>query len=214
MIDVADHLREHSVLAILRGVPASELAKLGLAIVDGGVRSLEVTFTDADAGDKIRLLRDELPDGVQVGAGTVTTRARAEQARAAGASFLVTPHVAAEVNAFARDHALPVLCGATTPSEIAQALEQGCTFVKLFPAGPLGASYLRALMGPYPGLEVFAVGGVASANARAFLEAGAIGLGIGGGLTSPGGSAAGLAAVSRQARELVGIVTTFRAEPA
>jgi 2-dehydro-3-deoxyphosphogluconate aldolase / (4S)-4-hydroxy-2-oxoglutarate aldolase len=144
----------------------------------------------------------------------VTTRERAEQARAAGASFLVTPHVAAEVNAFARDHALPVLCGVTTPSEIAQALEQGCPFVKLFPAGPLGASYLRALTGPYPGLEVFAVGGVASANARAFLEAGAIGLGIGGALTSSGGSAAGLAAVSRAARELVGIMTTFRAEHA
>ncbi len=48
------------------------------------------------------------------------------------------------MNAFAREHALPVLCGATTASEIVQAREQGAAFIKLFPAGPLGPAYLRA----------------------------------------------------------------------
>ena len=215
MTDVVAHLRAHPVLAIMRGVPAEHVVVLGHALRAGGVRSLEVAFTDADASDKIAALVADFGDGdgnadVVVGAGTVTTPERADAARAAGARFLVTPHVAPAVNAFAREHALPVLCGATTASEIAQAREQGAAFIKLFPAGPLGPDYLRALLGPYPDLEVFAVGGIGAANAAAFLEAGAIGLGVGGALTSRDWTDPDLAAVTALAGELVGIVTPAR----
>ncbi len=215
MTDVVAHLRTHPVLAIMRGVPAEHVTALGRALLTGGVRSLEVAFTDGDASDKIATLVAEFADGtgdadVAVGAGTVTTRERAEAAHAAGATFLVTPHVAASVNAFAREHALPVLCGATTAGEIAQALEQGAAFIKLFPAGPLGPGYLRALLGPYPDLEAFAVGGIGATNARAFLEAGAIGLGVGGALTSLDWAAPDLDAVTALARELVELVAITR----
>lgn len=210
MTDVVAHLRAHPVLAIMRGVPAEHVTALGRALLAGGVRSLEVAFTDEDASDKIAALIDALGEHVVVGAGTVTTPARAEAARVAGATFLVTPHVAPAVNAFAREHALPVLCGATTASEIVQAREQGAALIKLFPAGPLGPSYLRALLGPYPDLEVFAVGGIGAANAAAFLEAGAIGVGVGGALTSRDWVAPDFAAVTALARALVGVVTTVR----
>ena len=215
MTDVVAHLRAHPVLAIMRGVPADHVTALGRALLAGGVRSLEVAFTDEDARDKIAALVAEFADDagsadVVVGAGTVTTPERAEAARAAGAAFLVTPHVAPGVNAFAREHALPVLCGAATPSEIAQAREQGAAFIKLFPAGPLGPAYLRALLGPYPDLEVFAVGGIGAANAAAFLEAGALGLGVGGALTSRDWTDPDFAAVTALARELVGVLTTAR----
>ncbi len=210
MTDVVPHLRAHPVLAIMRGVPAEHVTALGRALLAGGVRSLEVAFTDEDASDKIAALIDALGEHVVVGAGTVTTPARTEVARAAGATFLVTPHVAPAVNAFAREHALPVLCWATTASEIVQACEQGAAFIKLFPAGPLGPSYLRALLGPYPDLEVFAVGGIGAANAAAFLEAGAIGVGVGGALTSLDWAAPDLDVVTTLARELVGVVTMVR----
>lgn len=210
MSGVIAHLRAHPVLAIMRGVPAEHVIALGRALLAGGVRSLEVAFTDADADAKIAALVDALDDDVIVGAGTVTTPDRAAAARAAGAAFLVTPHVASSVNAFAREHALPVLCGAATPSEIAQAREQGAAFIKLFPAGPLGPAYLRALLGPYPDLEVFAVGGIGAANAAAFLEAGAIGLGVGGALTSRDWTDPDFEAVTALARELVGVLTTAR----
>jgi 2-dehydro-3-deoxyphosphogluconate aldolase / (4S)-4-hydroxy-2-oxoglutarate aldolase len=208
--DDLDHLRAHPLLAILRGVPAAHLLGLGEALFAGGVRSLEVTFTDADAAAKIEALRASLPVEVLVGAGTVTTRRRAAAARAAGASFLVTPHVAPEVNAFAVDHGLPVVCGATTATEIAQALDGGCAFIKLFPAGPLGPDYLRALLGPYPDLEVFAVGGVGLANAAAFLAAGAIGLGVGGALTTLDWDDPDLAAATRLARALNDLIEAAR----
>jgi 2-dehydro-3-deoxyphosphogluconate aldolase / (4S)-4-hydroxy-2-oxoglutarate aldolase len=205
-----DQLRAHPLLAILRGVPAEHLVPLGEALLAGGVRSLEVTFTDADAAAKIEALRASLPVEVLVGAGTVTTRKRAAAARAAGAGFLVTPHVAPEVNAFAVGHGLPVVCGATTPTEIAQALDGGCSFIKLFPAGPLGPDYLRALLGPYPDLEVFAVGGVGLANAAAFLAAGALGLGIGGALTTLDWREPDLDAVTRLARAFGDLIDAAR----
>jgi 2-dehydro-3-deoxyphosphogluconate aldolase / (4S)-4-hydroxy-2-oxoglutarate aldolase len=207
---VLDRLRAYPLLAILRGVPAEHVVPLGEALLAGGVRCLEVTFTDADAAAKIEALRAALPVEVVVGAGTVTTRKRAAAARAAGAGFLVTPHVAPEVNAFAVDHELPVVCGATTPTEIAQALEGGCAFIKLFPAGPLGPDYLRALLGPYPDLEVFAVGGVGLANAAAFLAAGALGLGIGGALTTLDWSDPDLDAATRLARAFGDLIDAAR----
>ncbi len=217
---IIEHLRAYPVLAILRGVPAEHVVALGRALLLGGVRSLEVAFTDADASDKITALVAALGDAsgdasggaprVVVGAGTVTTPERAAAAQAAGATFVVTPHVAPRVNAFAREHALPVLCGATTPSEIAQAREQGAAFVKLFPAGPLGPAYLRALLGPYPDLEVFAVGGIGASNAAAFLEAGAIGLGVGGALTSRDWTAPDFDTVAALARQLVDVAATAR----
>jgi 2-dehydro-3-deoxyphosphogluconate aldolase/(4S)-4-hydroxy-2-oxoglutarate aldolase len=210
MTTPVDRLRAHPLLAILRGVPADQVVPLGEALLAGGVRNLEVTFTDADAAAKIEALRASLPVEVLVGAGTVTTRKRAAAARAAGAGFLVTPHVAPEVNAFAVDHALPVVCGATTPTEIAQALDQGCAFIKLFPAGPLGPDYLRALLSPYPDLEVFVVGGVGLANAAAFLAAGALGLGIGGALTTLDWRDPDLDAATRLARTFVGLIDAAR----
>ncbi len=207
---VVELLRQHPVLAILRGVPAGWVVELGHALVAGGVRCLEVAFTDADAAEKIAALAAQLPAETVVGAGTVTTPQRAAAAAAAGARFLVTPHVVPAVSAVARERDLPVLSGAMTPGEIASALEHGSAFVKLFPAGPLGPGYLRALLGPYPELEVFAVGGVGRGNARAFLEAGAVGLGIGGALTTLDWDDPDLASVTALARELDALVTDVR----
>lgn len=146
-----------------------------------------------------------------MGAGTVTTRSRAERAHAAGATFLVTPHVASEVNAFAREHGLVVMGGATTPTEIVRSLAEGCTFVKRFPAGALGPAYLRALVGPYPDVEIFAVGGIGLDNARAFLDAGAIGLGVGGALTGLDWRQPDYASVTRLAASLVDAIAASRA---
>jgi len=64
-----------------------------------------------------------------------------------------------------------------------RALEQGCQFIKLFPAAPLGPAYLKALFGPYPELEVFVVGGIGRGNLEAFMRVGALGAGVGGSLT-------------------------------
>jgi len=222
MSRVVAHLRANPIVAILRGVPAEHIVPLGQALHAGGITSMEVAFTDADAAEKIAALvaaigddvgrsTDEESHGnVLIGAGTVTTLERAANAIAAGASFIVTPHVAASVIAYGHEHGIPVICGATTATEVALAQELGAALIKLFPAGQLGPGYLRALLGPFPDAAMLAVGGISLANAREFLEAGALGLGIGASLTAVDRSSPDFEAVSAKGRELVDLVESVR----
>jgi 2-dehydro-3-deoxyphosphogluconate aldolase/(4S)-4-hydroxy-2-oxoglutarate aldolase len=173
----------HPLIAILRGVPANAIATLGYHLVAGGITNIEVAFTDPDAADKVRLLKEQLSGGACIGAGTVTDTKRATAALNAGAEFFVTPHLCPEVNTFALEHSITVVGGALTPTEVAQADEQGCEFIKLFPASAVGPGYVQALKGPYPKLRVLVVGGITLDNLPDYLEAGAFGAGIGGDLT-------------------------------
>lgn len=181
---VLERIREHRIIAILRGVPMEHVTPLGQALWRGGIRVAEVTFTDDDAEDKIALLGESLGDGALIGAGTVTSASTARRATEAGARFLVTPHVVDEVSAFGRDNGVHVISGALTPGEIAQARSQGNALVKVFPAKIVGPNYIRALRGPYPDAELVAVGGIQEADVQPFLRAGAVAVGIGGTLTS------------------------------
>jgi 2-dehydro-3-deoxyphosphogluconate aldolase/(4S)-4-hydroxy-2-oxoglutarate aldolase len=103
-----------------------------------------------------------------------------EQARARGASFVVTPLVDEAVIRACVTAGLPCIAGAATPSEAWAAVQLGASAVKLFPAAELGGpAYLRAISVPLSGLPWVPTGGVDAGNARAYLEAGAAALGVG-----------------------------------
>ena len=200
---VEDALVAQRVFAILRGVPDDHLLPLAAAILEGGIRVLEVTYSDPNASRQIRRLRDTLPASVLIGAGTVTHAAMAEEAVAHGASFLVTPHVQQDVIQFANEREIGLVCGALTPTEIMSARAGGVRLIKVFPASVYGPSYFKALLAPYPGLELFAVGGISEANIREYLDAGAVGAAVGGMLTSLDWNESEFAAVTTRARTLV-----------
>lgn len=202
----AGAMLRHRLVAILRGVPDDELEGLTDALVESGVRLIEVALSEPQSHEQIGVMRGRAPAEVLVGAGTVTSVELAAAAREQGASFLVTPHVAPEVIAYANANDLGLLCGVMTPTEIAAAHAAGARFLKLFPAAALGPGYVKQLLGPYPDLELFAVGGVNSANVAQFVAAGAIGAGVGGALVQRGGRADGFAAARREARELVALL--------
>lgn len=198
-------VRRHRLVAILRGAARASLDARVDALYGAGVRLIEVALSEADALATLETLVRIAPADLRVGAGTVTTRALAEAAQTAGATFLVTPHVAAPVLAYAREHDLGVLAGALTPTDIATAREAGATFIKLFPAAPLGPAYVKALLGPYPDLEILVVGGIGSANLPAYLAAGALGAGVGGALAS-GDASDAFASAAAEARALVSLL--------
>lgn len=175
------------VVAILRGVPNATAVELARELHGAGIDLIEVALSEAGALEQLAAVAEELGQEALVGAGTVTSLGLARAARDAGASFLVTPHVVPDVNGFARLHAVPVIGGAMTPTEIATAREQGNAFVKVFPAGVLGPGYLRALHGPYPDAALVAVGGVDPDNAADFVRAGAVGVAVGDALTRRAG---------------------------
>ncbi len=193
-------------VAVLRGVPDDGLTGMITALLESGVRIIEVACSTANAFDQVERLVAFAKGKAFVGAGTILDRAMAERALAAGAEFLVTPHVVTDVIAFAVERDIGVLCGALTPTEIQTARAAGARFIKLFPASDVSPDYVKALLGPYPDLELLVVGGVGSHNLAPYLAAGAIGAGVGGSLTRLDAGDPTFAAVRREAEALVALL--------
>jgi 2-dehydro-3-deoxyphosphogluconate aldolase / (4S)-4-hydroxy-2-oxoglutarate aldolase len=181
---VADAIRRHRLIVILRRVGSLEhLLALVDELADDGARLFEVTFDDPAAAEAVNASRDRLArrsDGpFLVGAGTIRSVEQLHAARDAGASFAVSPTFNRAVLDAAVAGRMPFIPGTATPTEVELAWEGGATFVKLFPASSLGPSFVRELRGPMPEVETIATGGVNGDNARQFLDAGAVAVGIG-----------------------------------
>jgi 2-dehydro-3-deoxyphosphogluconate aldolase/(4S)-4-hydroxy-2-oxoglutarate aldolase len=176
----AERIRARRLIVVLRRIePREALLALVDELVEAGARIFEVTFDASRAADDLGALRRRLGDDCLVGAGTVLRAEQVGHARDAGAAFVVAPILDPGVVAASLEAGLPMIPGALTPTEIAAAWSAGATFVKLFPASSVGPSAIRELRGPMPEIELIPTGGVDSDNASAFLEAGAVAVGIG-----------------------------------
>ena len=177
-------------IAIARRLPAGALPALAAALREGGVQAFEVTLNAPDALDGIAAVAAAEAargaDGLLVGAGTVLTREQAAAAIGAGARFLVMPHTDPDLVAWAAARGVPSFPGAMTPTEILAAWRSGAAAVKVFPAGTLGASFVREVRGPLGEIPLVPTGGITADNAGSFLGAGAVALGVGGWLTGGG----------------------------
>ncbi|MFF3767381.1 bifunctional 4-hydroxy-2-oxoglutarate aldolase/2-dehydro-3-deoxy-phosphogluconate aldolase [Streptomyces sp. NPDC001922] len=192
--DLITALRTRRLLAIVRGSDPRMALSTVITLVEEGIDVVEVSLTCADALGVLARARRHLGPDTVLGAGTVVTPRQAHLAAEAGAAFVVTPGVTDAV-AEARDLGLPVLAGAVTPTEVASAVDEGATAVKLFPASLGGVPHLRALRDPFPEVSFVPVGGVDARTARDYLAAGATAVGVGGPLVgdaASGGSPAGL----------------------
>lgn len=183
--EVLSQLTSDGLVPVIRAESADAALQVVEALVKGGIRTLEITMTVPDAIGAIRTVAGEFGSEVLLGAGTVTSRQMAASAIDAGAEFLVTPCVVAEVIAVAREHEAAVLPGAMTPTEVFSAWSLGGDIVKVFPASNVGgASYLKALKGPFPDIPLCPTGGVNLETLGEFVKAGAAAVGVGGELVS------------------------------
>jgi 2-dehydro-3-deoxyphosphogluconate aldolase / (4S)-4-hydroxy-2-oxoglutarate aldolase len=176
---IPEPLGRSRVVAILRRTDPHAAVALSEALVSGGITTLEVTCDSPAAMEMIRAISQSLDDRVLVGAGTVLDAATAEAALDAGARFLVSPHLDADLVRSFSARGVAWIPGAFTPTEVLAAWRAGAAIVKLFPAGPVGPGYIRDLLGPLRGVPLLPKGGVNLDNAAGFLEAGAWGLGLG-----------------------------------
>lgn len=163
------------VLALAPVVPVlviDELAHavpLARALVAGGLPAIEVTLRTPVALDAVRAIAAEV-EGAHVGVGSVRRPSDFTDARAAGATFAVSPGSAPGLIAAARDIDLPWLPGAASASEAMALAEHGYTQLKFFPAESIGgAGALKSLAGPLPELRFCATGGIGAHNARDYL---------------------------------------------
>ena len=181
---VAELVRRQRLVAVLRRVaPRDRLLTLVGDLADAGTRIFEVTLDAEDAVGDLTACAELLAargDGpFAVGAGTVRTHEQLRAAQLAGAVFAVSPVCDPDLVRAAVSSGLPFVPGAATPTEADQAWRCGATFVKLFPASSLGPAFVRELRGPLPEIETIVTGGVDGGNLRAFLEAGAVAVGVG-----------------------------------
>jgi 2-dehydro-3-deoxyphosphogluconate aldolase/(4S)-4-hydroxy-2-oxoglutarate aldolase len=182
------------------------------AVAAGGIRAVEVALTTPDGLSAIAALAGSAPERTVIGAGSVRTTADALAAIDAGAQFLVTPGTYLEVLAVAASAGVPVLCGAFTPTEVDLAHSSGAEYVKVFPAGALGPSYLSSMLAPMPELALVPTGGVTLDNASEWFRHGARAVAIGGELLPAGAIEHGdFRAIERRAAEFVSVVA--RASP-
>lgn len=173
-------LKEHKICAIMRNVSLENTIEYARAVFEGGVSMFEIALNSQDACHQISMLRKEFEkEPVLIGAGTVTTQERCRKAEEAGAQFFLTPSVSVQTMEYCRKHAIPLLPGVMTPTDVAVCLEYGYDVMKLFPAGDLPEGYIKSLKGPFDNTEYVAVGGVTRENIRSFFQRGFIGVGIG-----------------------------------
>ena len=131
-------------------------------------------------------MKKEYGDKLLLGSGTVTDAEQAAATIDAGAEFVVSPSFHPEVVAMTKELGKVSIPGALTPTEVITAWRAGADYVKIFPCSAVGgASYLRALLAPFPELRLIPTGGVTLATAADFLKAGARALGVGTDLVNP-----------------------------
>ena len=166
-------------IAIVRIKETLTLEPAAEALVRGGITVLEVTCTTPNALPTIEALRQCYGTDILIGAGSVITEQQVKDVVSAGACFVVSPVTKKSVIDAAHSFDLPVLPGALTPTEAQVADDLGADMVKIFPAGQLGFSYVKALLAPLPHLKLVPTGGVTPENAGKWIRSGAAAVGIG-----------------------------------
>jgi 2-dehydro-3-deoxyphosphogluconate aldolase/(4S)-4-hydroxy-2-oxoglutarate aldolase len=163
---LASHGPVVPVIVIQRLEQAVPLAR---ALVEGGVKVLEVTLRTPVALAAIEAIARAVPEAV-VGAGTLRLPADAKAARDAGSSFAVSPGYTSALGAACRAAGLPLLPGVATGSEVMAAMADGLDFLKFFPAQQAGGiPMLKALAGPFPDIAFCPTGGITLETAPQFL---------------------------------------------
>jgi 2-dehydro-3-deoxyphosphogluconate aldolase / (4S)-4-hydroxy-2-oxoglutarate aldolase len=180
----AARLRDATAIAIFR-MAAAEHAVEGVgAAVRGGFEAVEITTNTPNWTDALAEIAGRIT--ALAGAGTVTGADQVKEAYDSGAEFIVTPVVVPEVAEAAHELQLPVLMGASTPTEILTARRSGADWVKVFPAESLGGpDYISHVLGPLDDIPILVTGGVTAENYLGYLDAGAELVGFAGAVFDP-----------------------------
>ncbi|TDT63612.1 bifunctional 4-hydroxy-2-oxoglutarate aldolase/2-dehydro-3-deoxy-phosphogluconate aldolase [Fonticella tunisiensis] len=203
-VQVLNGIKEHGVCAIVRGTSADSLCKIADSLLEGGVKTIEVTFNTPGAAQMIEELVKKYGKEMLIGAGTVLDSETARTAILSGASFILSPTLNIEMIRMCQRYSVLPVPGVSTPTEALTAWENGARIVKVFPAGVFGPNYIKQLKGPLPQIDMMAVGAINLENFADFIKAGASSAGIGGELVNKKLVDEGnFAEISRRARAFV-----------
>lgn len=197
MTAVVDEIAAQRIVPVIRTADADDAIATARACATAGMRVIELTHTTGDVERALEALRGA---GLILGVGTVTDAGQVTAAANAGADFVVSFAAPEGMVRAANELGLVAIPGALTPTEVLACVDAGAAAVKLFPARAITPGYLRDLRTVLPGLRVLVTGGLAATaeGIGPWLDAGALGVGLGSALGTAAG--AGAAEVERRAR--------------
>src|SRR5262245_42631268 len=178
-MNVIGEIESTGVVAVIRLADSKRLRAVAEALIEGGVRALEVTMTVPRGLALNEEQTSSLPKDFLVVAGTILDAETARQVILAGARFVVGPVYKREVIEIGHRYGVPVMPGCFTPTEILAASEAGAEIIKLFPATAVGPGFIKDIHGPLPQVRLMPTGGVTKENAGDWIRAGAVALGAG-----------------------------------
>ena len=179
-----DKLLSEKMMTLVRSNSQSEGQSLADALVEAGVKVIEITLTTPGAHKIIeKLIKNK---DLLVGAGTVRTVKEVKKMEDIGVSFIVSPNTNEDVIAATKKLNLVSMPGVSTPSEVAIAEESGADILKLFPATILGPDHLKMLREPFPGNRWCPTAGITLDSIPKWFAAGADLVGLGGPVTKDG----------------------------
>lgn len=186
----SEAVRQLPLIAILRGISPEEAVPVGEALLEAGIRILEVTMNSPQPLASLSRLVEHFGDHAVIGAGTVLDIGQVDAVAATGARLIISPNVDVDVISRTKELGLISLPAFATPSEAFLALKAGADALKLFPAEVASPEGLAACLAVLPSsTQVFPVGGIEPNIMPGFRAAGAAGFGIGSGLYRAGRSA-------------------------
>ena len=169
MKELLERIGEIGIVPVVVLNDVKDAEPLAQALCDGGLPCAEVTFRTDAAEESIRRMTDSFPD-MLVGAGTVLTIDQVDRAVAAGAKFIVSPGLNPKIVKYCNEKGVLIIPGCANPSDVEQAIENGLSVVKFFPAEQAGGlNYIKAIAAPYTGLKFMPTGGINPKNVRSYL---------------------------------------------
>jgi 2-dehydro-3-deoxyphosphogluconate aldolase/(4S)-4-hydroxy-2-oxoglutarate aldolase len=182
--NILQAIKKAKVVAVVSGKTIEETQNIVDALILGGVTGIEITFRmdGADLIIKNMVQKYANNSSVIIGAGTVLDSATARIAILAGAKYIVSPGFDLETAKICNLYQVPYLAGCLTITEMVTAVKAGCEVIKLFPGSAVDPSYVKAVKGPLPQIEIMPTGGVSIDNMTDWFAAGVFAVGAGGNL--------------------------------
>lgn len=199
---IISKIKEIGIVAVVRVENAEQAYRVTDACLEGGIPSLEITFTVKGAHKIIENIADKYGDDIILGAGTVLDPETARIAILSGAQYIVSPYLNVDMIKLCNRYQVPTMPGAMTIKEVVEAMEAGADIIKIFPGGLFGPSIIKDIKGPLPQAQMMPTGGVDVSNVHEWIKAGAVAVGAGSSLTK-GAKTGDYALITKTAKEFI-----------
>ena len=208
--EVLKKITDVGIVAVVRAETSEKAEKISKACIEGGIPSVEITFTVPGADKVISSLKEKFSESqLIIGAGTVLDSETARIAILSGAQYIVSPSFDLETAKLCNRYQVPYMPGCMTINEITEAMESGADIIKIFPGSIYGPEIVKAVKGPLPQAMLLPTGGVSLDNVDKWIKNGSVAVGVGGSLTA-GAKTGDYEAITETAKQFVSKITEAR----